>query len=133
MTKWQWGQNAYHHALIRHPLADVVNDATRAKLDVGPMPRGGDGVTVSATGGSDNQTSGGSFKILVDTENWDSAVGLNNPGQSGDPDSPHYRDLFELWARGKYFPAFYTRSKVESVTESKLTLEPVRTSTEAGK
>jgi penicillin amidase len=81
------------------------------------FPRGGDGFTVTATGGGDNQTTGGSFKIVVDTENWDNSVGLNSPGQSGDVNDPHYRDLYELWARGKYFPIFYSRSKVESVTE----------------
>ncbi|MES2253846.1 MAG: penicillin acylase family protein [Pseudomonadota bacterium] len=45
----------------------------------------------------------------MDTDNWDNSVGLNNPGQSGDIDSPHYRDLYELWSRGKYFPIFYSR------------------------
>jgi penicillin amidase len=79
---------------------------------------------VNATGTGDNQTSGGSFKIIADTSDWDQSLGENNPGQSGDPESPHYRDLFELWARGKYFPIFYTRPRVESVTESTLTLRP---------
>jgi penicillin amidase len=51
-------------------------------------------------------------------------TGINNPGQSGDPASPHYRDLFELWARGKYFPIFYSRSKIESVTEKTSALLP---------
>ena len=37
---------------------------------------------------------------------------------------PHYRDLYELWARGKYFPVFYSRSKVESVTEKTFELQP---------
>jgi len=121
---WRWGQERYHHALIRHPLADIVSADVRAQLNVGPFPRGGDSYTVSATGNGDNQTSGGSFKIIADTENWDNSLGLNNPGQSGDPASRHYRDLFELWARGRYFPIFYTRSKVESVTEEKQTLTP---------
>jgi len=49
---------------------------------------------------------------------------LNNPGQSGDPESSHYRDLFELWSRGRYFPVFYSRAKVDSVAAEKLTLAP---------
>jgi penicillin amidase len=110
--------------LIRHPLADIAAPDVRAKLNVGPFPRGGDSYTVSATGNADNQTSGGSLKIIADTENWDNSIALNNPGQSGDPDSKHYRDLFELWARGRYFPVFYTRAKVESVAEEALTLRP---------
>jgi len=126
---WRWGQEKYHHALIRHPLAEIAAPDVRAKLNVGPFPRGGDSFTVSATGNADNQTSGGSLKIIADTENWDNSLGLNNPGQSGDPDSPHYRDLFEIWSRGKYFPIFYSRSKVDSVAEERLTLQPTPPST----
>jgi penicillin amidase len=124
MAAWKWGDEKLHHALIRHPLSTAVNAEMKKKLEVGPFPRGGDGTTVSATGGQDNQTGGGSLKIVADTENWDNSVGLNTPGQSGDPDSPHYRDLFELWARGRYFPVAYSRGKVESVAESTTTLSP---------
>ena len=129
MTSWRWGQEQYHHALIRHQLADIATPEVRAKLNVGPYPRGGDSFTVSATGNADNQTSGGSLKIIADTENWDNSLGLNNPGQSGDPESPHYRDLFEIWSRGKYFPIFYSRPKVESVAEERWTLQPAAAST----
>ena len=130
MQGWKYGQERYHHALLKHPLSDVVNAATKAKLEVGPLPRGGDGMTVSATGGADNQGSGGSLKIIADTDDWDNSVGLNTPGQSGDPDSPHYRDLFKLWAQGRYFPVAYSRKKVDSVTESVLRLTPVAASTQ---
>ncbi len=123
-SNWQLGH--YHHALIHHPLDTAVNAETRAKLDVGPLPRGGDSYTVDATGGGDNQTSGGSFKIVADTENWDDSVGINNPGQSGNIDSPHYRDLFKLWANGRYFPVLYSKAKVESAAEERITLEPGR-------
>ncbi len=130
MDNWKLG--AYHHALILHPLSAALKPDVRAKFDVGDLARGGDSYTVTATGGGDNQVAGGSFKIIVDTEDWDTAVGLNNPGQSGDVNDPHYRDLYQLWARGKYFPIFYSRSKVESVTEKTLELEPLTgtTSTE---
>ena len=126
-TGWRWGQEKYHHALIRHPLADL-KPGLHATFNVGPRPRGGDSFTVTATGSADNQTSGGSFKIIADADNWDNSVGVNNPGQSGDPSSAHYRDLFELWSRGRYFPIFYTRPKIESVTEERLTLQPATVS-----
>ncbi len=125
--KWKLG--AYHHALIRHPFDPALKPELRAKFDVGDEPRGGDSYTVTATGGADNQTSGGSFKIVVDTEDWDNSVGLNNPGQSGDVNDSHYRDLYELWARGKYFPVFYSRKKIESITEKVFGLAPASTST----
>jgi len=129
MQKWQYGQPAYHHALIRHPLSRAVRPDLRAQLDVGPVPRGGDSYTVTATGGGDNQVSGGSLKIIADLDDWDRSVAQNNPGQSGDPRSPHYRDLFELWARGRYFPIFYSRARISSVTEHTVTLQPVTTPT----
>jgi penicillin amidase len=131
MSKWQYGQDKYHHALIRHMLSAVVKPEIRSKLDVGPFPRGGDSYTVTATGGGDNQTSGGSLKLIADLANWDNSVALNNPGQSGDPEDPHYRDLFELWARGRYFPIFYSRAKIESVTERTVILQPAVTQSSA--
>jgi penicillin amidase len=124
MDAWQYGQSGFHHALIRHPLESVVNPATRDRLNVGPLPRGGDSYTVNATTTNDNQTSGGSFKIIADTEDWDNSIATNTPGQSGDPDSPHYRDLFELWARGRYFTLAFSREKVEAVKESVTMLQP---------
>jgi len=130
MQAWKYGQEKYHHALLTHPLSDAVNAATKARLEVGPLPRGGDGSTVSATGGADNQGSGGSLKIVADTEDWDNSVGLNTPGQSGDPDNPHYRDLFAPWARGQYFPIAFSRAKVESVRESTIRITPPGTSTQ---
>jgi penicillin amidase len=130
MAKWQWGQESYHHALIRHPLSAAVNEATRTTLNAGPAPRGGDGTTVSATGSGDNQTSGGSFKLIADSEDWDNSIGLNTPGQSGDPDSRFYRNLFDLWSKGRYFPVAYSRKKVESVTDSVTQLAPLTSSTQ---
>jgi penicillin amidase len=124
MEKWRLG--AFHYARILNPLTDAVTPELQEKFDVGHAPRGGDSFTVTATSAEgDNQIAGGSFKIIVDTENWDNSVGLNSPGQSGDINSPHYRDLYELWARGKYFPIFYSRSKVESVAEATFLLTPV--------
>ena len=123
-SNWKYGQPNFKHALIRHPMTAAVSPDLRRRLDVGPAPRGGYSGTVHNTGGGDNQTSGASFMIVADTANWDNSVGLNTPGQSGDPDNPHYRDMFELWARNQYFPIFYSREKIDSVTESVTMLQP---------
>ena len=120
----KWKLSAYHYARILSPFASAVRSDLEDKFDVGHFPRGGDSYTVTATGGTDNQASGGSFKIVVDTGDWDNSVGLNNPGQSGDINDPHYRDLYELWSRGKYFPIFYSRPKVDSVAEKIFELKP---------
>ena len=126
IDRWVYGQTDYKHVVIRHPLSPAVDAATRERLDVGPIPRGGNGFTVGNTGGGDNQTSGASFRIFVDTRDWDNTLGMNTPGQVGDPDSPLYDNLFELWANDRLFPAFYARDKIESVAHERLELRPGR-------
>jgi penicillin amidase len=124
MNGWQYGQRDYKHALIRHPLSPAVSPPWQERLDVGPQPRGGNSYTVNSTGGGNNQTSGASFRIIVDTGDWDRAVGTNSPGQSGNPDDPHYENLFDLWANDRYFPVFYSRERVESVADRVTHLVP---------
>ena len=97
-------------------MSAAVTPDIRQKLEVGPAPRGGNAYTVNMTSSNMNQRSGGSFKIISDTGNWDRTLATNTPGQNGNPDHPHYRNLFDLWARDQYFPLFYSREKVEGVT-----------------
>jgi len=124
IENWVYGQEDYKHALIRHPLSPALNEELQQRLNVGPLPRGGNGFTLGNTGSGDNQTSGASFRIFIDTRDWDNTLGMNTPGQVGDPDSPLYENLFELWANDKVFPAFYSRNKIESVLYEKLELSP---------
>jgi penicillin amidase len=121
---WQYGQEKFKHALIRHPLSAAVNAQTRAKLDVGPAPRGGYESTLNSTSDEDNQRTGATFRVILDAADWDNSVATSAPGQSGDPDSAHYRDLFPLWAQHRYFPLCFSRSKVESAARERLLLEP---------
>lgn len=124
MTRWQYGQTDYKHVMLRHPMSAAVNDALRTTLEVGPAPRHGYSYTVSNTAYGDNQTSGASFRMIVDTEDFDRTLASNTPGQSGDPDSPFYDNLFEEWVDNRYFPLFYSRDKVESVMAERLRLMP---------
>ena len=111
-------------ATIRHPLSDALPDALAGRFSVGPAPRGGNSYTLNNTGGGDNQMSGASFRIVVDTGDWDRTLGANTPGQSGDPDSPFYRNLFEMWAADQYFPVYYARERVESAAAERWVLVP---------
>ncbi|MBC7672058.1 MAG: penicillin acylase family protein [Polaromonas sp.] len=124
VTGWSWGR--YHKVLLQHPMSAALDPAMRARFEVGPWPRGGDGNTPGATGGGEFQTSGASFRYVVEAGDWDASVGTNTPGQSGDVESPHYRDLFELWKNDRYFPVKYSRGAVESVTEARMLLAPRR-------
>lgn len=123
-ASWRYGQPELKHALLRHPLGAVVADSLRELLEVGPAPRGGYGSTVNQTGNSYRQTSGATFRIITDTRDWDASVGMNSPGQSGDPRSPFYRNLFDLWATDQFFPLAYSRPRVEAVVADRLELRP---------
>jgi penicillin G amidase len=123
---WAWGR--LHVSRLAHPLAPLMSDGTRARLAVGPAPRGGSGDTVGNTAYLADtfvQAGGATFRIVVDVGDWDGSLVMNSPGQSGDPDSLHYSDLFEAWSRGEAFPLCYSRARVEAVTERRIRLRPI--------
>ncbi|MFE9337937.1 penicillin acylase family protein [Streptomyces sp. NPDC007063] len=93
---------------------------------LGPLPRGGSGDTVGAAAYLPDfrQNAGASFRMVVDVGAWDNSLAMNSPGQSGDPRSPHYADLFEAWAADGAFPLVYSRSRVEAETVQRLVLSP---------
>lgn len=114
---WQWG--ALHRTVFPHLLGE----------DVGPFPRGGSPYTVDAAGysmagPSFQQTGGASFRMVLDVGAWDNSKAVNTPGQSGDPASPHYRDLAGRWHAGDYFPLAYSRPAVDRYAERRITLLP---------
>lgn len=61
---------------------------------------------------------------MIDVGDWDASVAMNAPGQSGVPDSPHYRDLFADWAADRAFPLLYGRTAVARHTTRVITLRP---------
>jgi penicillin amidase len=122
MDNWQYGQADNKHIVFQHPLSPAVDAATRAKFEVGPLPRGGNGYTVGSTGNNLNQSSGASFRIITDTGDWEHSLGANAPGQSGDPDSPYYRNLAEPWAADTYFPVYYAEENVKQAAQEVLIL-----------
>lgn len=124
MTNWHYGQEKFKYIKLKHPMSAAVDSKTREKLEVGPHPRGGNGTTVGSTGGNDNQSSGASFRVIIDTGDFDHSLFTNSPGQSGNPDDPFYDNLFDNWAKDKFFPLFYSREKVESVKAKVINLVP---------
>ncbi|MEX0703257.1 MAG: penicillin acylase family protein, partial [Planctomycetales bacterium] len=67
---WRYGHDKFKHSLLAHPLSAAVDDETRRRLDVGPLPRGGNGYTVDNTGREDRQPSGATFRVVIDTADW---------------------------------------------------------------
>ena len=124
MNQWQYGQTKNKHIYISHALGGATKDELKAKLNIGPMPRGGNGYTPGSTSSNLNQSSGASFRIIINTGNWDDAVGTNAPGQSGDPESKFYNNLFESWVQDVYFPVYYSREKIEAAAVEKIKFVP---------
>ena len=119
-SRWSWG--ALHTNRQRHPLG-FLDPA----LDMPSLPVGGSGATVNAAPYFSTdyvQRGGASFRMVVDVGAWDNSVAINTPGQSGDPRSPHYRDLLEPWRRGEYVPLLYTRAAVEEHAATRIRLRP---------
>lgn len=111
-----WGD--LHKVSFRHPLS-------RTGLNRGPFARPGDAYTVNATSGPNfRQTSGASFREILNLADWDRSVITNAPGESGNPSSGHYDDLITDWLWGEYHPLPFTRRAVEAATENRLTLLP---------
>ena len=62
--------------------------------------------------------------MVLDVGDWDNSRTINTPGQSGDPFSPHYRDLAPYWLTGDYVPLLYSREAIERAASTRITLTP---------
>jgi penicillin G amidase len=118
------GDSALRRVAIRHPLSALLNSEVRRTLDHGPLPRSGAQHTINMTGTGDVQTAGPSFRVVIDVADWDASLATNSPGQSGDPRSPFYGNLFEPWVAGRYFPLAYSECAVARQTVETTRLVP---------
>jgi len=122
---WSWGQA--HELTLQHSLGG------RAPLDKifnrGPYPTGGDGNTVSQAGRLSrewgcNVTILANLRNIMDVGNWDENRIVIAGGQSGNPFSPHYDDLLQLWLRGETICMPWTEEAIEQATRDSLQLRP---------
>jgi len=109
---WRWGKS--NARSFPHPVVEV--------FDLPTVERGGGGGTVAANGAS--------YREIFDVSNWDRSLVVNVPGQSGQPESPYYSNLLQIWSNNEYFPLAFTREAVEKVASQRLTLQPGRVPTQ---
>ena len=124
-SAWSWGR--VRPLRLLHPLG-AARPLDRI-LNLGPVPVGGDTNTVAQAGVSPLDPLGNPAAIA----NQRSVIDLSDPersrfalagGQSGNPLSPHYGDLFELWQRGEGVPIAWSPEAVTAVTRDRLILRP---------
>ena len=65
-----------------------------------------------------------SFRVIIDTKDWDNSIATNSPGQSGDPSSPFYRNLYESWANDEYFKLLYSKDLILKNSYSRIVYYP---------
>jgi penicillin amidase len=104
MTEWQWG--ALHRVEFAGRFS-ILPDLG-ALFVAGEGPLGGDEQTIA----QGQYEPGTPYKALVipawrqiiDLSDLDASVGVQPPGQSGNPASPHFNDHFDLWMNGRHHP-----------------------------
>jgi penicillin amidase len=126
VTAWRYGR--IHTLTIRHPLGSLPALATI--FNRGPFPIGGDLDTVNM-GYLPREFAGPPFYIapsyrqICDTADWDRSQSIQPTGQSGHPGSRHYSDFIQPWLNVQYHPMPWSRSRVEEVAATRMTLQPL--------
>ena len=118
-----WGD--IHTVTLHHTLGALMPGIPSIVSGLGS---GGDGTTVMARWwpgiAHPNTTGGAMFAAVVDVGNWDATQAIVAPGQSGDPRSPHYADLYSPWLKGETFALPFSRAAVAASAESRIRLAP---------
>jgi penicillin amidase len=121
---WRWG--TLHQVRIRHPLSRIPAIAA-AFPPIEGEGSGGDSYTPMARwvrGGAWTVSGGASYLQVIDVGGWDNSVFLNLPGNSNDPRSPHYRDLYAPWISGGMRPLLFSRGAVDGAATGRTILRP---------
>jgi len=122
-ARWAWGR--LRPLVLHHPAGDraIMADA----FNLGPVPMPGDGTTpLQAASGPlapfDNPGYVPNTRAVMDLADPEASRWVLAGGQSGNPMSPHYGDLFALWVRGESVPIPWSEDTVLAATTATLTL-----------
>ena len=123
--RWAWG---YIRPLrLLHPLGSQPQLARL--LNLGPVAMGGDTNTVSQAGVQPlsvlaNPAVIANHRTVIDLADVERSRYVLAGGQSGNPLSAHYGDLFGLWERGEAVPIPWSDAAVAAATLDRLVLQP---------
>ncbi|HEX7173432.1 MAG TPA: penicillin acylase family protein [Candidatus Limnocylindria bacterium] len=125
---WAWG--AVRPLRLLHPLG--VRRPLDRLLNVGPVPLGGDTNTVAQAGvlpldPLHNPAAIPNHRTVIDLGDVERSRYVVAGGQSGNPLSPHYADLFALWRLGEGVPIPWSAAAVSAASVNVLALKPART------
>jgi penicillin amidase len=128
-SRWAWGTVrvlVMHHRIARRGLHGKLLGRI---FNLGPIPCGGDADVINQAAvlpfaplaPADNLPS---LRAVFDVGAWENSRFVLPGGQSGNPLSPHYSDLFELWQRGDGVPIAFTSDEMRAAAVQTLDLQP---------
>jgi penicillin amidase len=122
---WGWGR--LRTLTLRHPVGD--QRALAGAFNLGPVPFPGDATTPlqAATGPLRPLENPGflpNMRAVMDLADPDASRWSLAGGQSGNPCSRHYRDLFDVWLSGDGVSIPFTPGAVAAATVACLELVP---------
>lgn len=115
--RWRWGEA--HYARMAHPRLSRV--PFLGALFAVELPNDGGEHTVNAAGFEIDdpkepfvQRHGPGYRAIYDLGDPRGSLFMQNLGQSGNPLSPHFRDLAKAWRDGAYLSIATERSEIEA-------------------
>src|SRR5262245_53754892 len=118
---WRWDRA--HHALFPHNPFD--KNPQLKPVFSRSIPNGGDKFTVNVGSifqwDEYNQLHSAQYRQIVDHSAISNSRFLIAPGQSGNPQSPHYDDLLERWQQVKYLPMPFGSRTIDNTLQGRLT------------
>jgi len=112
-SQWVWGKIAvvrFDHYLARVPLVG-------AQFAIAPFPQNG-------SGGSVNVGSSVSMRFIADPGDWDKTQNGIPLGESGTPNSTHWKDQLDDWRNVTPRALPFSKAAIESATKETVVLTP---------
>lgn len=118
---WRWDRA--HHALFPHNPFD--KNPQLKPVFSRSIPNGGDKFTVNVGSifqwDEYNQLHSAQYRQIVDHDAISNSRFMIAPGQSGNPQSPHYDDLLERWRQVKYLPMPFLSRTTDNTLQGRQT------------
>jgi len=124
---WKWGK-LHTVSFAQTPIGNALPFPLSALINLKTVEQAGDSSTVAAASyrydKPYNQTSGVSFRGLMNLANFDDSLITNTTGQSGQPFGKHYGDNIDDWITGRYHPFLFSAAAIDKLKDTTLTLQP---------
>jgi penicillin amidase len=114
-TKWTWGSSG--RFTFPHPLGLANIPFISAPFQIEPFPRYGSGQTP-------NVGESVSMRHVTVPGSWDLTRQGIALGESGDPQSPHWKDQLEFWKAGRTQVFPFSKEAVEKAVKETVVLTP---------